>query len=30
MHVFIGQYDQNDRNALQRYALLGPQKHINK
>ena len=28
--VFIGQYDQNARNAIERCAPSGPQKHITK
>ena len=29
-NVFIGQYNQNDRNSFERCALSGPQKHITK
>ena len=29
-NVFIGQYNQNDRNSFERCALTGPQKHITK
>ena len=30
MDVFIGLYDQNVRNAIERCALSSPQKHITK
>ena len=30
MQVFIGQYNQNDRNSFESCALSGPQKHITK
>ena len=30
MQRFIGQYNQNERNAFERCALSGPQKHITK
>ena len=29
-NVFIGQYNQNDRNSFERCAISGPQKHITK
>ena len=29
-NVFIGQYNQNDRNSFERSALSGPPKHITK